>query len=383
MTLNQLLVIFRDIATRHKQVHSFKVAQDFNIDAEERLFYPALVVNPTASELPRTENGYTSYSIKFNVQVIDLMNKDRDNEDDVLSDNLTILKEIINEFNTHPYYTDNSIDLIGNISFNPLRGKYDSDTNGWGCEMELQSPNALSFCGSPITNLAGFNFSPASVTVVDGLNQYELFPSDSYTCTPVTPLSGITYQQIPFSGQTTSYNTYDEGWLLANNVFDRTPPTNPIHTAELDYTALDPYNTLKNNNAFGNTNRFTDVNGLQTYGDEYIIDHLYGVGYMEDDTANSTTVPLMLAQIEGETLAGFSDWHMVTMPLLMTIRDFQYSNGYISYSPFAAANTSQLWTSTNRPNSSGNYMYLEGLGRFIPASESLSKKSFRFRVHYT
>lgn len=150
MTVNQITELFRDIANRHLQINSFKSEQDFNIDAEEALLFPVLVVNPTGSEMPKTDNGFTSYSVSFSMQVVDLMNKDRDNEDDVISDTLTILREVINEFSTHPDYMDDALDITGNISFTPIRGGYDSDVSGWRCGITFESPNDLSYCTSPI-----------------------------------------------------------------------------------------------------------------------------------------------------------------------------------------------------------------------------------------
>ena len=189
ITLNQLIILYKDIAARHKQVNDFAAVQDFNISTDSTHSYPILVVNPTAANLPRTENGYTSFTTVFDLQVIDLVNKDNDNRMDVLSDTQQILNDVVNEFNTHPYYIDSGIDTINNISFEPLRGVYDGDVDGWKISMELEHPNKLSYCGNPIENLQGFDFSPASVTVTDGLNQFELYPSDTYTCEPFASIN--------------------------------------------------------------------------------------------------------------------------------------------------------------------------------------------------
>jgi hypothetical protein len=188
ITLNQLIILYKDIAARHKQVNDFAAVQDFNIGADSTHSYPILVVNPTSANLPRTQAGYTSFTTVFDLQVIDLVNKDNGNRMDILSDTQEILNDVVNEFNTHPYYIDAGIDTINNITFTPLRGVYDSDVDGWKISMELEHPNKLSYCGNPIENLSGFDFTPASVTVIDGLNTFDLFPSDSYTCdTPAPP----------------------------------------------------------------------------------------------------------------------------------------------------------------------------------------------------
>jgi hypothetical protein len=71
ITLNQLIILYKDIAARHKQVNDFAAVQDFNISTDSTHSYPILVVNPTSANLPRTENGYTSFTTVFDLQVID------------------------------------------------------------------------------------------------------------------------------------------------------------------------------------------------------------------------------------------------------------------------------------------------------------------------
>jgi VCBS repeat-containing protein len=71
----------------------------------------------------------------------------------------------------------------------------------------------------------------------------------SLPCAVATPLRS----SEPFkTGQTTSYNANDDGDLELGNGVD--------------------FYTLSQNNPFGNTNRFTDILGGQTYADIYVID---------------------------------------------------------------------------------------------------------------
>ena len=88
ITLNNVLNLFKDIADRHRQINDYEVSQDFNIDADDAPIYPILVVN--------------------------------------------------------------SIDVINDISFDTLRGVYDSDVTGWKCTLEIETPNNRSYCSAPI-----------------------------------------------------------------------------------------------------------------------------------------------------------------------------------------------------------------------------------------
>lgn len=101
----------------------------------------------------------------------------------------------------------------------------------------------------------------------------------SYTCTVVTPQSGIDYAVPTKPSQITSFRTGDTGYNLQNGAYDYTPPAFPLYRQELDYNAVSPSITLLFNNAFGTKDRFTDENGLQVYGNDYFIDHLTGRGY--------------------------------------------------------------------------------------------------------
>ena len=162
MTLNNLILIFQDIAKRHNQVNDFECSQDFNIATDDAPTYPIIVVNPTGANLPRTEMGYSSFTTTFDFQCIDLVSKDNSNRNDVLSDTMQIITDCVSELSQHPFYIDNSIDLIGNVVFSPLRGKYDEDVDGWKISLELQHPNKISFCGAPMDPLNGF--TPPSVS---------------------------------------------------------------------------------------------------------------------------------------------------------------------------------------------------------------------------
>lgn len=131
---------------------------------------------------------------------------------------------------------------------------------------------------------------------------------------PVCPTpSGICYQS-PMVSQTTSYRTGDEGWQIANGVWDRTDPTYPIHKAKLDLDAANPYITLENNNAFGNTSRFTDEAGVAAVtgsntSSGLVIDNL--TGYMWYGIKSSTmdwedAIDGAVASTQG----GYSDWYI-------------------------------------------------------------------------
>ena len=158
-TLNDIVRAFKDIGERHLQIKTFFVGQDFDL-GNDTARNSILAVNPISAVLPKTDGGYTSYAVDFTVKVLDLVNKDMSNELEVLSDGLEILKDIVSELNTHPYYIESSFDIIGDVSFEPARGVFDSDLTGWECTFTLEAPNYRYFCGLPMDALNGQTYYP-------------------------------------------------------------------------------------------------------------------------------------------------------------------------------------------------------------------------------
>ena len=161
MSIEQIILLFKDVAERHKQINGFVVSEDYNLGEIDDNDFPLLAIVPKDANLPRDENGFSMFTIGFEVKLLDLVNDDLDNKIHVYSDAVEILKDIVNEFNTHPYYIDNSIDIVEDATIVKLEEFTDVDLYGYGTELTIASPNKISFCGSPITNLSGFDFTPA------------------------------------------------------------------------------------------------------------------------------------------------------------------------------------------------------------------------------
>lgn len=121
--------------------------------------------------------------------------------------------------------------------------------------------------------------------------------------------SDIAYSRPVSTGNNTSYRTGDSGWHRTNGTYDYVPPNNPSHIAQLD-TSVNNFNTLKENNVFGNKNRFTDpVGGQDMSTHNYTIDHLTGLGicytrlqgYNWDDAIDHAYTA---------TTNGYNDWRI-------------------------------------------------------------------------
>lgn len=164
-TYNQTLTVLQDIATRHFQLNTFGVGKNWEIGASEELIYPLLWVQPINALMERgTNEGYAAMQINMELKVIDLVDKDEGNEDDVQSDTLQILQDIITEFTSHPFYTNSKFDLVGDLTFLPLDEVTDEQCNGWAVEVQMRTPYQNSFCGIPVSEITDFSFPSPNFT---------------------------------------------------------------------------------------------------------------------------------------------------------------------------------------------------------------------------
>jgi hypothetical protein len=144
------------------------------------------------------------------------------------------------------------------------------------------------------------------------------------------------------SGQTTSYATNDDGDLQRGRLVD--------------------FNTLPYNNGFGNTFRFTDELGGQTFTNNIIIDWSTWNGgtdvngyILSLNSDSNNTVQNWNTWMAGQpyTTDGFGDWYVVNVSELNTLMNYELSSTLDGY-PFnnPTSNNGRFWTSTTSPSNS-------------------------------
>ena len=214
-TVNQLISVFKDISTRHYQINGFGVGDNWENGTSEKM-HPVLWINPTTATMPSTDNGYKTFEIDFEVRVFDLVNKDESNENEVLSDCIDILKDIITEFKGHPYYVNSQLNIIDDISFEAFTEEFDEEVSGWVCEISLMTPILTSFCGIPSADITGFEFPGVDcpdvnvlcpVFVEDVTGVYPIVVTTTGTTKEVSIVGGGLSDTFVISGE------YDNGTL--------------------------------------------------------------------------------------------------------------------------------------------------------------------------
>jgi hypothetical protein len=170
------------------------------------------------------------------------------------------------------------------------------------------------------------------------------------------------------TGQTTSYRTGDDGDLEAGR--------------DVDFT------TLKADNPFGNTNRFTDELGTQTYANDIVIDwSTYDgskvLGYYRlavratplPDTWDNL-IDACLALSVGTFTSG---WRMMNLKEAINIADYGSTNVY-NYAPLNISTVYNYASSTTKPDNSAQYLYMSPNGGRIFSNNKTNANAYGIAV---
>lgn len=165
------------------------------------------------------------------------------------------------------------------------------------------------------------------------------------------------------TGQTTSYATGDDGDLERGRGSD--------------------FTTLDFNNPFGNTNRFTDTTGAQTYANDILIDwasadyvneQVIGWYRVVQGGAGVTWATAMAAQ--PVAVGGYNDWYIPNFNEIILISKDE-DGSLLDGSFYSSSATGFLWTSTTRSDVTSNAI-LHVEGRNFPGQASKTNNLFNY-----
>lgn len=133
------------------------------------------------------------------------------------------------------------------------------------------------------------------------------------------------------TGQTISYRTGDDG--------------------DVEQGSLLSFVVLAAQNPYGNSNRFTDTLGGQTYANGIIVDWSRRLMWYNPSASGSWNTAIDAA--EAATIGGFNDWHIANVQQHQSICNYGNSGGVLNYTPFNISSAS-FWTSTTSPDTTTN-----------------------------
>lgn len=279
---------FRVLADYHKQIQSFGFGQmdEFTYWNEMRLkennnhynspYYPYFYVVP---DDVIQKFGFMEYNFTFIVS--DIIQRDLENQVDVLSDTLQIMDDIIGQFRlsvteslgnfNELYYLDTPITCI------PFLEKYDDLLGGWVAKVSIQVETDLDRCDAPFLPFTSPTPTPTPTSTsgpvtpsVTPTNTETPTPTNTETSTPtVTPTQTVTPTNTETSTPTVTPTNTETPTVTPTNTETSTPTVTPTNTetptqtptnTETSTPTVTPTNTETPTNTPTNTQTSTPTN---------------------------------------------------------------------------------------------------------------------------
>ena len=144
-SLNQALNALQTIANNHLQLKgSFVFCDVADLEAKNELKYPLLWADVIPAQF-----GTKTIDLNLQLTCVDMVSKGLENEQDVLSDTLQILSDVVTTIRQEPTYFDMFI-ISESLSATPIKDYYQDEVAGWVCNVTLQIENAYDLCAVPI-----------------------------------------------------------------------------------------------------------------------------------------------------------------------------------------------------------------------------------------
>lgn len=197
MTLNQVLTEFEAIARNHKQINTYGYGDIWDIATSGDINYPLMWVSLDGTEISeRTE------TMKFRFIFMDIVKGGQTNEQEVLSDQLEIVKDVVAQLN-HPNYQWN---FLGNgVTLEDFTERFTDSVSGWTANIALSLPFSKDRCSMPYTGNTNASQLCPVVTIYDSLGNV------------ITTVSaGGSYTETGGGGAGGTINVYLDGTLQSS-----------------------------------------------------------------------------------------------------------------------------------------------------------------------
>jgi hypothetical protein len=140
VTLNQLIGKLQTIATNHQQINSFFFGDIADLGTEKPMQYPVLFADVAPSNFT-----YKVIGLNLQIMVMDIVKKDLSNENDVISDTLQIIEDVIIELRN-----PSEVFLIqDSINLTPFSDSQGDEVSGWTANITINIPSTYNSCAVP------------------------------------------------------------------------------------------------------------------------------------------------------------------------------------------------------------------------------------------
>jgi len=310
-----------------------------NLIADEQ-GYPALYLDqPITTNYNLSQSGYTSATSPVSILFLYKSELDwtpQQHDINCIQPAEAKLREFINRCEANP-----AIDSVSAITATEFINLFDANTSGKTLNVTLQVNNQYSVCANggidltkgTVTNTEDTFIGEVGMGNTLAIKNETVFITDEndvlldtlsipvYKDTLINfedylPVkSGIAYQRPLTTGQTISYDLYDDAWQQLNQPYNP-PPINPLYIQELDLITDSTGYTLLYDNAFGNKIRFTDDTGVDmtVTASNFIIDNLSGLMFINALSSggvsfdNSMGVGGKIETLNNTSHGGYQGW---------------------------------------------------------------------------
>jgi hypothetical protein len=152
---NNVIDTLKCVGEQHLNIHSVTSGDIWEIDLEKNTLYPLFHINPVNVTV-----GINTRTFNFQLFVMDLVEPDESNEQEVMSDTLEIMNDIIAIYKhgeilysydaaageEQRYFIDND------FTIEPFTERFDNSVTGWVMSFSITVENELNSCNIPIDN---------------------------------------------------------------------------------------------------------------------------------------------------------------------------------------------------------------------------------------
>jgi hypothetical protein len=146
-TYNNVIDTLSCISLAHGLVNEVSTGDIDNIDTSGIVKYPLVHIVPTS-----VDAGTNTLTFNFNILAMDLVNTDESNEQEVLSNTLIILTDILAEYKNGKKLGGNLGDYLqedlDSFNLEPFTERFDNVVSGWNCTYSITIPHTFNACNS-------------------------------------------------------------------------------------------------------------------------------------------------------------------------------------------------------------------------------------------
>jgi hypothetical protein len=380
-SLNQVISLFNEIGEKHKQINHFYFGSFLSAMKEENVIYPLLVVDVTSASI--NEN---SLNLSLIVSVCDKVDKAHKNMNEVQSDTLEIVNDIVMTLQSDKWKSFSN--LSGTQNAQRFVDRSLDEVTGWTTNINLNISSKKNLCAIPFDNydfdgVYSKRCEPVEI-FEDGVLVDTVASGGSYSYTTgggsVSKRSSEPYK----TGQTVAYATGDDGDLEMGNGTD--------------------FYTLSDNNGFGSTNRFTLKDGTQltsadVYGDATVGTSKVVVDWASWDRVNDKVLCYFTDRIGGaadiwdnQIAKGLiapsgeptDGWHLTNIHELSATLNYGGNSAgrlILNYFEFYDSTTIDLFTSTTNPTNTAEVYRLLDNESYNIGAKTLINNGYQCRYY--